>query len=179
MPSQETIEAINAFSVVVLVIVTGVYAAFTYKILKATQRQANSAEETLRVLKEQTQELTNFGKRQIETVVKVAIETIQHWRDENIQNLVFGKQIPENIDLLPTNHESALESAHRISSPLASNLSSGLQEIRLAEAQLGIMKGGGDLNALFMRHNPRFLKHLDNAQEHLENAQDELHSEAG
>jgi len=176
MPSQETIEAINAASVLVLVIVTGFYVVFTYRILKANQRQAHSAEETLRLLKQQTEELTGFGRRQIEMVIKETLETIQYWKNEDLQNRVFSRLLPENPNLLSGSHKSALENANRISSSLSSLLSDGFQEIRSAQDQLFIMRVGHDLHALFGKHGPQFLEYLDNAQEHLEKAQLELHS---
>ena len=181
------IATINALATVILVVITALYAWSTAKILKesrlarkATERQAASSEESIRVLRQQIAEQSGVERAVIETVISGALAGITYWKEANLKNMTYSSVFPDTIELVPPDGHLAVRHAIHISSSVSSPLEAGLGQLRLAQGELEILRGAtSNKTGVERTHSPRVHKHLDAAKEDLEKARSELAGVAG
>ncbi len=175
--------AINAVSVVVLAIITYHYARSTKKILEesrkarlASESQALAAQESLTVLRQQIEEQAGIANTAIQQTIQTALERIIYWETQNVQNIVFSGEVPDTIGLVPSNQQSVVDHAMRISREISLDLERGFEQLKRAENELAVMKNSPPTarSSTFERRFPVFNGHLGAARVHLERARDQL-----
>lgn len=170
---------VNAVSVFVLVVVTIWYASSTARILdesrkarKASERQADAAEESLRVLRHQLEEHTGLGRTIVASAIQSARRNIEYWRRANIYNLACIRALPSVIDLPPSNSGSAVEHARRISVDGSGELSSCFDNLRHARAEIEIIRDAHQTSPHFYeQHTQSALKYIELAEVELNSAE--------
>jgi uncharacterized protein YjeT (DUF2065 family) len=165
--------AVNAISVLVLVVVTIFYAREASKSRKAAERQAETSEETLRMLRLQIEEQAGLGRTIVKTAMQSALRAIEYWQQENnVYNLATLHQLPSDINLVPEGARSAVEHARRISVEGSEQLSSSFDSLRFAETEITIMRDAKQTDVRFYEARASNAnRHLTEAKCALEQAQ--------
>jgi hypothetical protein len=173
---------INAALVFALVVITAYYARSTANILdesrkarEATERQASAAEESIRALRQRWEEEAGLSRTIVATAIQTATRNIEYWKNRNIQNLAATNGLPATVDLLPTEHHSAIQHARRISVDASVELSGVFDNLRLAKTEIEILRDARETSVAFYAEHSRFaLEFLDAAKIDLDKAQEYL-----
>ena len=173
---------INALAVVVLVFVTAWYAKSSAKILQETrktnqavERQAQAAEKQLKALQEQMTRQAISEKAVIANVMQTALSDIEYWQSANISNLATSRQLPQHIDLVPTDAGIALLYVSHVSCDAWGELQAAFTHLRYTRGELEILRDahvtGG---SFFDTHIHRATENLRLAAASLEAARNHL-----
>lgn len=175
--------AINAVSVVVLSIITWHYARSTKRILEesrkarlASESQARAAQESLTVLRQQIEEQAGIASIAIQQTIQTALERIIFWEIQNVQDMVFNGEVPDTIGLVPSNHQSVIDHAMRISGDISLDLERGFEQLNRAENEIRLMNDAPATSrpSVYNSHFSVFDDHLNSARTHLERARERL-----
>ncbi|MBZ5641150.1 MAG: hypothetical protein LAO19_00155 [Acidobacteriia bacterium] len=155
---SEASQIVNAISVVVLVLVTWYYARTTKRILRESEKmrqaaerqatyaasQANSAQESLNILRGQIENLLGLGSSVVCTAIDSTIRNIEDWKKLDIShNLATAKYFPPSSGILPGNAQTVLEHARKISNECVSLLNDAFSDLRTAQNYIEMLKQGG------------------------------------
>jgi hypothetical protein len=170
---------ISAYSTVILVLVTAYYAYKTSKILdesrkarQAAERQAAAAEASIRLLREQIEERAGLDKTIVASAMQTAIRNIEYWQGANVYSLAAIHAIPQNVQLLPGNANSAVEHSRRISVEGSGELSSALDYLRYAENEIQILRDAKQTDHHFLEQHTRAVsRYLELARQDLRRAE--------
>jgi len=174
----DTANVVNAAAVLVLVGVTAWYAWSTRKILRAAERQAQVAEETLKNLKEQVAVQAGVGRMIVANAIQTARTDIVYWKAANVITLAVRGALPTTIDLVPADAGAALEYAARISRGAAAELRSAFDCLRRVRGELEIMRGAQNTAGDFYGAHQHEVNHwLDMATVEIESAERHLRGE--
>jgi hypothetical protein len=173
-----TATVVIAIFTIVLSLVTWLYARSTKKILlesqesrKATQSLADSSKESLQLLKRQAEQASAIGSTIVASAINAARTNIDQWRRISILSYAVSGHIPENVNLVPLNAESAVEHAHLISRDGTLDLMSGFENLRRASWELNfISKFKDTVQTEVHNHAKNALKYMEDASADLEAA---------
>jgi len=169
-----------AVATVALVFVTGYYAWSTHRILtesqktrEATESLAESSKQSIQIMKQQTEDATTINRIIVASVLNAARTNIEQWNVIDIPSYAVGGYIPENVNLVPLNTESAIQHARLISSEGTSNLINGLENLRRASWELNFLSKFKDTanQTPMYKHAKNIRKYLESASIDLETAQ--------
>lgn len=169
----------SAVATVALVFVTAYYAWSTRKILTESQRTreatwtlAKSSQESTQIMKQQIEQDRTIGRMIIVSVIKAAQTNIEEWETISIASYAVGGYIPENVNLVPLNAESAIQHARLLSSEGTVDLMSGLENLRRASWELNFVRQfiGTSNQTPVHKHSENIRKYIESASADLEAA---------
>ncbi len=173
---------VNIVLVAVLVVITAYYAKKTAEIVEesrkarhAAERQADAAEHSLAALRQRFEEEAGLSKTIVATAIQTALRNIEYWTSANIFNLAATYALPKNINLVPTEDNSAIQHARRISIEASHELSGAFDSLRLATSELETMRDGKQASPdFYTKHGQRALGLIEAAKLDIETAQEHL-----
>lgn len=168
--------AVGSISTIALVFVTGYYAWSTHKILtesqrtrEATQSLAESSRQSVQIMKQQTEQATAVARIIVASAINAARTNIQQWNTIHIPSYAVSGYIPENVNLVPLNAESAVQHAHLISPDGTLDLISGFENLRRASWELNFIRKFKDT-----ANQTQMYKHAENAKKYIQSASVDL-----
>jgi hypothetical protein len=96
------------------------------------------------------------------------MRNIEFWKAQNLFNMASTRALPESIDLLPANHQAAVEHARRLSPDGSLELSSAFDHLRSARTEIQIMRDAHQTSPQF------YTEHAQKASRYLDVANTEL-----
>ena len=173
---------INVGLVFSLVVITAYYACSTAKLLaesrkarQATERQAAAAEESVRALRLRWEEEAGLGKTVVAAAIQTAKRNIELWKGLNIPNLAVIYGLPKNVELLPVDHQAAVQHARRISVEASAELAGAFDNLRMAKTEIEILRDAKMTSAgFYQQHANGAIQALDMAALDLDKAQEYL-----
>jgi len=129
-----------------LVIVTAYYAWKTAKILEeskktrdATERLAKASGQSIKLAQDQIFRASLVTKTIVASAINAARTNIEQWKTIDIHTYALHSRIPENVNLLPLNAQSAIENARLISPDGTFDLMGAFEDLRRASWELNIL----------------------------------------
>jgi hypothetical protein len=148
-------ELVSVVSSVVNAVTVVLLAGITFWYSKSAKRQADSAteqasaakeqaafaEESLKALQTQATERGESDRTTVKISIDSAIRTAEFWSDPNdLVTLCVRRAIPENIFLLPTFADAAVECAIRLKAGIAADMAVAFDYLRIAQMRIESMR---------------------------------------
>jgi hypothetical protein len=137
---QTLTSILGAILTLILVATTIAYLIESHKSRKAAESQAAAAQESLRLLKLQYEDLLGQGPVIVKHALDASIRAVANWIGQAMLGSHHPGQVADPTNLIPPELFDALAHARRFSMPCAEHINSAIGEMRNAISHLQTLR---------------------------------------